>query len=199
MYEAAVIGVSAGGMNALKVILSNLSASLPFPLVIVQHVAQQADAYLVDYLSRSCSLKIKEAEDKEPLRARTVYIAPAGYHLLIEPDYSFSLSVDPRVNFSCPSIDVLFESAADVFTDRLIGIVLTGANNDGSRGLAKIKSNKGLAIVQNPKTAEMPYMPQAAITAVHPDYVVNLEDIAPLLQKLQAAHSKGEIYGRTSA
>jgi two-component system chemotaxis response regulator CheB len=143
-----------------------------------------ADSFLAEYLNQIASLTVKEAEDKEPLYSGHIYLAPAGYHLLIEDDQTFGLSVDPRVNYCCPSIDVLFESAADVFEESLIGVVLTGANGDGGQGLKRIKAHGGLAIVQNPRTAESPYMPQAALEAAAVDHVVDLENLAPLLIKL---------------
>src|SRR5262245_32247340 len=112
MYEGIVIGTSAGGMHALKTILSDLPAEFPLPIAVVQHLGAQSDAYLAEYLHRQSAIIVKEAADKEELCPGTAYIAPAGYHLLIEPDKSFSLSVDEKVNFSRPSIDLLFESAA---------------------------------------------------------------------------------------
>ena len=180
-YEAVVIGVSAGGIEALKEILSPLPASFPLPIAIVQHRDLRSDGFLAEYLNRLSGLVVSEAEDKEPLCPGHAYLAPAGYHLLIESDRTFSLSVDPRVNYSCPSVDVLFESAADAFADSLIGIVLTGANTDGAKGLKAIKARRGLAIVQNPETAQAAAMPRAALEATAVDYMVDLQDIAPLL------------------
>ena len=149
-YAAVVIGVSAGGIEALKIILPALPACFPLPIAIVQHRDQRSDSFLATYLNKMSGIVVTEAEDKEPLCSGRVYLAPAGYHLLIEADRSFSLSVDPRVNYSCPSIDVLFESAAEVFAESLIGIVLTGANSDGAHGLKRIKDRGGLAVVQYP-------------------------------------------------
>lgn len=185
------MGVSAGGMHALKVLLSALPASFPLPIAIVQHIQEHSDGYLSEYLNRACSMSVKEADDKETLQPGTAYLAPAGYHLLIEPDKSFSLSVDEKVHYCRPSIDVLFESAADVYGKSLMGIILTGANTDGSHGLKCVKQKGGITIVQNPETAEASYMPKAAIEAVAPDYILNLEQIAPLMTKL----CKGESYG----
>jgi two-component system chemotaxis response regulator CheB len=185
-YEAAVIGVSAGGIEALKVLLPLLPASVPFPIVIVQHRDSRSNGFLAEYLNRMSEIVVSEAEDKEPLCAGHVYLAPAGYHLLIESDRSFSLSADARVNYSCPSIDVLFESAADAFQESLIGIVLTGANADGARGLKAIKARGGVAIVQNPATAESSAMPHAALRATPVDYIVEIEALAPLLMRLSA-------------
>jgi two-component system chemotaxis response regulator CheB len=183
-YKAVVIGVSAGGIGALKVILPTISASFPLPIAIVQHREARSDGFLAEYLNRISEVTVSEAEDKEPLCAGHAYLAPAGYHLLIESDRSFGLSVDARVNHSCPSVDVLFESAADAFGRSLIGIVLTGANADGARGLKAIKARGGLAIVQNPNTAESRAMPRAALQAASVDYVLDLDKIAPLLMEL---------------
>lgn len=176
-----VIGVSAGGIEALKAILASLPASFPLPIAIVQHRDERSDGFLAEYLDRLSAMAVSEAEDKEPLRPGHAYLAPAGYHLLIESDRSFSLSVDQRVNCSCPSIDVLFESAADVFAESLIGMVLTGANADGARGLKAIKARGGLTVVQNPQTAQAAAMPRAALEATAVDYLVDLQEIAPLL------------------
>ncbi len=198
-YKAIVIGVSAGGLQALKTVLPALPESFPLPIAIVQHIGERSDGFMAEYLDQASQLTVKEAEDKEPLSSGTAYLAPPGYHLLIEPDRTFGLSVDARVNYSCPSIDVLFESAAEVFAESLIGIVLTGANADGAQGLKIIKERGGLAIVQNPENAESAAMPKAAISATQVDYVVNLEQIAPLLcqscEPRQRLHRiKGESY-----
>jgi two-component system, chemotaxis family, protein-glutamate methylesterase/glutaminase len=183
-YKAVVMGLSAGGMNALKAFIPALPSSFPLPVAIAQHNSDNAGSFLAEYLDRIGALTVKEAEDKEPLCPGYAYLAPAGYHLLIEDDQTFSLSVDPRVNYCCPSIDVLFESAADAFGASLIGIVLTGANGDGSRGLKAIKARGGAAIVQNPVTAESPHMPQSALDATAVDHIVSLEELAPLLMQM---------------
>ena len=184
MHEVIVMGLSAGGMQALKIVIPALPQSFPLPIAIVQHTASQPESFLAEYLDGISAITVKEAEDKEPIQRGVVYLAPAGYHLLVDPDRCFSLSVDLPVNYSCPSIDVLFESAADAFADSLIGVVLTGANGDGSRGLKAIKDRGGTAIVQNPATAEVPYMPQAAIDATPVDYIVDVEKLVPLLLQL---------------
>ncbi len=189
MHEAIVIGVSAGGVHALSTVLQPLPATFPLPIAIVQHMDDKSEAYLADYLNRLCALEVKEAEDKEILQSGIAYLAPPGYHLLIEPDKSFSLSVDPKVNFSRPAIDVLFISAADSFGKNLIGIILTGANGDGTEGLKAIKTQGGMAIVQNPKTAEISYMPRSALEATEVDYIVDLEKIPNLLLQI----CKGEL------
>jgi two-component system, chemotaxis family, protein-glutamate methylesterase/glutaminase len=194
-YEAVVIGVSAGGVEALKVLLPGLPAFFPLPIAIVQHRDRRSDGFLADYLNARTRITVSEAEDKEPFRAAHAYLAPAGYHLLIESDRSLSLTVDERVNYSCPSIDVLFESAANVFAQSLIGVVLTGANADGAHGLKTIKARGGLAVVQDPQTAAAMTMPRAALDATPVDYVVALERIAPLLTQIS---TRNEVYDTAS-
>jgi two-component system, chemotaxis family, protein-glutamate methylesterase/glutaminase len=191
-YKAVVMGMSAGGMQALKTFIPALPAAFPLPIAIVQHNSESSDGFLADYLNRIGKLTIKEAEDKEPLRSGHAYLASPGYHLLVEDDLTFSLSADPRVNYCCPSIDVLFESAADVFGDALIGVVLTGANSDGSQGLKTIRERGGLAIVQNPATAESRAMPQAALTAVDASITVDLENLAALLIQMSELRNGDE-------
>jgi two-component system chemotaxis response regulator CheB len=185
-YEAIVMGMSAGGIEALKLILPALPPSFPLPIMIAQHRDEHSGSFLSEYLNDKSGIQVSEAEDKEPLCAGRAYLAPAGYHLLIESDRCLSLSVDPRVNHACPSIDVLFESAADAFGKSLIGIVLTGANADGAQGLKAIKARGGLAIVQNPEEAKSSAMPRAALKAASPDYIVELTRIVPLLMELSA-------------
>ncbi|MBF0344524.1 MAG: chemotaxis protein CheB [Nitrospirae bacterium] len=183
-YEAVVIGVSAGGTNALKMILSSMPADFSLPVIIVQHLHPNSKNDMPDLYNDSCRLKVKQADEKEGIVRGCIYFAPPNYHLLVEDDRTFSLSVEAPVNFSRPSIDVLFESASDVYGASLIGVVLTGANNDGSRGLKKIKDGGGLTIVQDPDTAEYPSMPTSAIAASKIDYVVPLEDIVSVIVKL---------------
>ena len=185
-YAAVVIGVSAGGVEALKILLPALPASFPLPIAIVQHRDRRSDGFLAAFLNSMSRIAVSEAEDKEPFCAGHAYLAPAGYHLLIESDRSLSLTIDERVNHSCPSIDVLFESAADVFAESLIGIVLTGANADGAQGLKAIKARGGLAVVQDPQTALATAMPRAALEATRVDHVVALGRIAPLLTQMSA-------------
>ncbi len=184
MYEAAVIGVSAGGMKALRTLFQALSNSFQLPLIIVQHEASYADDFLAKYLSGLSSLSVKQAHDKEDIEKGSAYLAPPGYHLMIEDDQSFALSTDAPVNYARPSIDVLFETAADVYGTTLIGIILTGANDDGSRGLKYLKDIGGLAIVQNPATAEVSSMPEKAIERTQVDHILTIEEIATFLNKL---------------
>ncbi len=195
-YEAVVVGTSAGGMQALKVLLCGLPADLPLAVAIVQHVEAGSGGYLSEFLDDACAMTVREAEEKEPFVKGTAYIAPANYHLLIEPDRTLSLSADDKVNYSRPAIDPLFESAADVFGSKLIGVVMTGASSDGAQGLKRIKDRGGRAVVQNPQTAESPFMPQSAVRAADPDHVLDLEDIAPLLVKLATLKRREIPHGR---
>ena len=183
-YEAIVIGVSSGGMNALKYLFSILPADFRIPIIIVQHVSARSDNQWIKLLNDKSNLSIKEADEKEKIEQGTIYIAPSNYHLLIEKDKTFSLTIDERVNFARPAIDVLFESAAEAYKKKLIGIVLTGSNNDGAKGIKRIKECGGLAIIQDPKTAESPSMPASAIAIIQPDYILSLEKIVSILIKL---------------
>ena len=180
-FEAIVVGVSSGGMNAMKVMFSLLPKDFNTPVIIVQHIGAHSDNLWIKLLNDKSNLPIKEADEKERIESGKVYIAPANYHLLIEKDKTFSLTIDERVNYSRPSIDVLFESAAEAYKNKLIGVILTGANNDGSNGIKRIKECGGLAIIQNPETAETAFMPKSAIAAIKPDYVLSLEGITELL------------------
>lgn len=184
-YEAVVIGSSAGGLNALKTIFKSLDRSFRIPFIIVQHISPDSENYLIQILNDLNRLSVKEADEKEVPRQGMAYLAPPNYHLLVEPDRSFTLTVDERVNYARPSIDVLFETAAEAYRDALIGIVLTGANNDGSKGLKKIKEFGGLTIVQDPENAEVDSMPRAAIRTARVDHILTLEGIAAFLNDLE--------------
>jgi len=183
-YEAIVIGVSSGGMNVMKVIFPLLPKDFSIPIIIVQHISPRSEGHWITLLNDKCKLEIKEADEKERVEGGKIYIAPPNYHLLIEKNKTFSLTVDERVNFARPSIDVMFESAAEAYKDKLIGVVLTGSNSDGSMGLKRIKECGGLTIVQHPETAESPFMPASAITMTGPDYIIDLEHIIELLIKI---------------
>jgi two-component system chemotaxis response regulator CheB len=183
-YKAIVIGVSAGGLHALGQILPRLPADFPLPVIIVQHISPQSDSFMIRHFNSISMLAVKEADEKEEILPGTIYFAPPNYHLIVENDFTFSLSVDERVNFSRPSIDVLFETAAEAYVETLIGIILTGANNDGSRGLKRIKDFGGFTIVQNPATSEVSAMPEAAIKIAKVDKILDLEKIAGVLMKL---------------
>lgn len=187
--EAVVIGCSAGGLNALRCIVADLAADYPLPLVVVSHVASNTAARLVDVLGRRCHLPVCEAREREIVAAGALYVAPSGYHLLIEEDRTFSLSVEERLHFCRPAIDVLFESAALTYRRALVAILLTGANADGSQGLAAVQSVGGLTVVQDPASAEAPEMPQAAIAAGVVDRVLDLDGIRMMLENLSSGRS----------
>jgi two-component system chemotaxis response regulator CheB len=179
-YELIVIGCSLGGMYAVEKILCALPAGFDTPIAIAQHRHKKSDGGLAEFFRRSCKVHVMDADDKQWIKPGTVYFAPADYHLLVEKG-AFSLSVDEQVHHSRPSIDVLFESAADAYGAALIGVVLTGANDDGATGAKRIKSRGGLVVAQDPKTAEAPAMPAAAIATGAVDQVLPLEEIGPFL------------------
>ena len=182
-FRTIVIGASAGGMKALGKWVSLLPADFSKIVVIAQHLYPQSDSTIYQYLDRMGCLTVKEAQEKETTSPGVVYTAPPNYHLLVEQNGTFSLSVDEKVNYSRPSIDVLFESAARVWRRRLIGIILTGANDDGARGLGVIKHFGGMTIAQDPATAEFPVMPQAAIDLGVVDMVMTIEEMGAWLGK----------------
>ena len=182
--EAVVIGASAGGFEALLAILKGLPETYPMPLVAVLHLPDNHDSKLAELFGYRLLLQVREARDKESLAPGTLYFAPSGYHLSIENDASFSLSCEDRVAFARPSIDVLFASAADAYGKALAGILLTGANYDGATGLAGMQVAGGLTIVQDPASAEVPTMPEAALRRMTPDLILPLAEIHSLLRKL---------------
>jgi two-component system, chemotaxis family, protein-glutamate methylesterase/glutaminase len=186
-YQAVAVGVSAGGLEALRVILGLLPAGFSMPVLIAQHLHPQQDRFFFDVLGQSCLLPVREAEEKEAATPGVVYFAPPNYHLLIELDRTFSLSVDAKVNFSRPSIDVLFETAAEAYGAALIGIILTGASRDGAAGLRRIKESGGLAVVQDPAGAEFALMPSAALEETQVDHVLSLPEIGRLLAAIGGA------------
>jgi two-component system, chemotaxis family, protein-glutamate methylesterase/glutaminase len=161
--EAIVIGASAGGVEALTHVLPALPADFRPAVLIVVHVRSDAPSLLPGLFSARCKLPVVEPDDKDDIAGGTIYVAPPGYHMLVEPDRSISLSVDPPVRFSRPSVDVLFESAALCFADTLLGVVLSGANDDGARGLVAIQRAGGHCWVQDPHTAVSDAMPLGAI------------------------------------
>jgi len=181
-----VIGASAGGSSALLKILPALPANFPLPVVVVQHLHPLQDSAALLYRSSGCALTLKEADEKDVLQPGFVYFAPPNYHLLIEDDKTISLSIDPKINYTRPSIDVLFESAVDAFGSGVIGVLLSGANQDGANGLLRIKLRGGTTIVQDPDEAEVSYMPRSAIDLGTPTYVLKAAGIAPVLLKLQS-------------
>ncbi|UTW13402.1 chemotaxis protein CheB [Marinobacterium rhizophilum] len=173
-------------MQALKALLTELPGNLSFAILIVQHISPRSDGSWVSMLNAQCALEIKEADEKEVIVPGRVYLAPANYHLLLEENRSCTLTLDESVNYARPSIDVLFETAAQSCGAGLIGIVMTGANSDGARGLKAIKERGGLTIVQDPETAASGAMPRAAIRIADPDYVLTIDEIRALLIRLSA-------------
>lgn len=180
-YEAVAIGTSAGGMKALQSLFNQINKNCSLAFIVVQHVSPGSDDYYTQYLNKKSNLTIKQADEKEIIRKGHVYVAPPDYHLLVEEDKTLSLTIDNKINYSRPSIDLMFETAAFAYDSSLIGIVLTGANKDGSQGLKRIKKAGGMTIVQDPKTAEIPMMPQAALNAVEVDYILSIDEIASLI------------------
>lgn len=182
--EAVVIGVSAGAVEALGVILPHLPADYPIPVIVVVHLPADRKSVLAQLFQAKCHVNVHEADDKEHLKRGTVYFAPPDYHVLIEDDKRISLSSEEMVHYSRPSIDVLFESAADVFGAALAGVVLTGASADGAKGLAAVHAAGGICLVQEPKQANSRTMPEAALAACPTAQVLTLEQIANRLLEL---------------
>jgi two-component system, chemotaxis family, protein-glutamate methylesterase/glutaminase len=174
------MGGSLGSFQALKELLGGLPADFPLPVAIALHRAGSDGASLPRLLQRYTQLRVEDVEDKEPIVPGKVYLAPIGYHLLIDSG-SFALSTDAPVWFARPSIDVLFESAADIYDARVVGVALTSSSQDGAAGLAAIKRKGGLVIVQDPRTAESPVLPRAALACTTVDNVLPLPEIAPFL------------------
>src|ERR671932_2399784 len=183
MTELIVIGASWGGLGAVGEILSGLPERFPVPVLVVQHRAEDAGNLLAGLLNRAGPLPVAEADDKAPLPWHGVLVAPPGYHVLVERDH-LALSTEAQVRFSRPSIDVALETAADALGAGVVGVVLTGDNDDGAEGLAAVRRRGGVAIVQDPATAERPTMPEAARAAASPQVVAGLGDIADLLVRL---------------
>ena len=179
--ETVAIGASAGGIDALFTVLGGLKAPFRGSVVVVLHLPEDHESRLVEVFSSRLAIAVEEAQPGAPIASGKVYLAPPGYHLLVESDRTFALSCDPPVLFSRPSIDVLLESCADVYGPELAGIVLTGANEDGARGLASVKARGGLAAVQDPAEAAHATMPQAALDAAQPDFVLPLAGLRSLL------------------
>jgi two-component system, chemotaxis family, protein-glutamate methylesterase/glutaminase len=180
--EALVVGGSAGAVEALNQLLPVVPEAARIPLVVVVHLPANRPSLLVEIFAARCQARVREPLDKEPMSAGSIWFAPSNYHLLLEADRSFAFSIDLPVNFSRPSIDVLFESAADVFRQRLCCIVLTGANEDGAEGASSVRRHGGLVIVQDPNTAEAKQMPSAAISRANPQIIASLPEIAELIR-----------------
>jgi len=188
VYSVVAVGTSWGGLSAMTKLLGGLPQDFPIPIVMVQHRGKDSDELLSQLLQDSTELTVCEIEDKDSLAPGRVHIAPANYHVMLEPGYA-TLTVEEPVRFSRPSIDVMFDSAAATYGPTAIGVVLTGANEDGARGLAHIVERGGRALVQDPKTAEVPIMPKAAIKAAPSAEVLPLDRLAPRLIELSREHS----------
>lgn len=184
MYKAIVIGTSYGGLEALRTILPRFGEAFPVPVIVVLHIGDHSNANFLNFMNSLCHLHVKEAESNEKIKEGFIYFAPPNYHLLIESDFTFSLTTDEKHNFSRPSIDILFESAAWAYTKNLVGVVLTGANSDGAAGLKIIKDFGGMTLIQHPCSALSPEMPRAALETARPEFKLNLEDIADKLIEL---------------
>lgn len=180
-----MIGGSAGSLEVLMKILPQLSATPSFAMVIILHRKSGDDTTLEELISLKTTIRVQEVEDKTPLLPGNIYIAPSDYHLLFEKDGVLSLDTSEKVNYSRPSIDVSFESAAEVYGAALTGFLLSGANADGTEGLKAIKNAGGTTVVQNPVTAEVPFMPRNAIEHIAPDFILTVEEILELIQGMR--------------
>jgi two-component system chemotaxis response regulator CheB len=190
-YDLVVVGTSWGGLAALRTLVGGLPESFVMAVILVQHRHKDSDHLLRTLLQERSPLVVREVEDKMPLESGQIYVAPPDYHTLVEPGY-FSLSIDAPVRYSRPSIDVTFSSAADSYGHRAVGVVLTGANADGADGLRRISDRGGLALVQDPDSAESRMMPAAARKAVPRARVMSLEGITAYLATLPAGTPQRE-------
>ena len=183
-YELVIIGGSSGGIEALLKMIPELSPGFRIPIVIIMHQSRSSRSSLAEVLQSRTKLIVREPEDKEKILPGHIYVSPPDYHLLIEEDRTFSYSFSELVNYSRPSIDVLFECAADVYRERLVGILITGSNHDGAAGMKRIKDMGGLTIVEDPATADSPTMPQAALKLSKIDLVLPIKETAKKLNSL---------------
>lgn len=183
-WDAIVIGGSSGAIDALNVLLPALPAGLRAGVVVVLHLPCDRRSLLTDIFGYRCALPVLEAQDQQPIQPGHVYFGPPGYHLLVDRGPRLALSIDPPVHFSRPSIDVLFQSAADCYGDRLLGVLLSGANEDGADGLAAIHAAGGRTLVQSPASAPVPTMPDAALARVPAAQALAPEEIAAVFAQL---------------
>ena len=181
---ALIIGGSAGSLDVLIRVLPDIDINIQFPIVIVVHRKQGTDSILSDLLATKTTLRVKELEEKETILDGCIYVVPSDYHLLIEKDYTFSLDYSEKVNYSRPSIDVTFQSAADIYKDRLVCLLLSGSNADGVNGLIMVKKMGGKAWVQDPESAQVSYMPAQAILKANIDKVLKIEEMAGYVNAL---------------
>ena len=185
VVDAIVVGASAGGVEALLKVFAAIKVGFRLPIITVLHIPDERRSQLASVFQARLQIPVKEADDKEDIVPGTLYFAGPGYHLSVERDFSLSLSQEDRVFHSRPSIDILFESAADAYRERLVGVLLTGANNDGAFGLSLIKRAGGMTVVQDPAQAQARTMPEAALALHEPDYLLPLNDIGQLLAELE--------------
>jgi len=184
VLDAVVIGASAGGIEALSALLPSIPATCQASFFIVVHLPRQRHSLLPEIFAPKCALPVVEAQDKEPVKPGTVYFAPPDYHLLLDEGPTLSLSVDDLVHYSRPSVDVLFETAAEVYGPRLLGILLSGANQDGAVGLEAVKQAGGVTLAQDPNTAQASAMPEAAVKRGAAQHVLNLEQLVAYLRAM---------------
>lgn len=188
--EALIIGGSAGSLEVILAVLPELDEDLPFPIIVVLHRKSGADHLLVDLFSGRTKIPVLEIDEKQKIEAGKVYIAPSDYHMLVEKDKTFSLDFSEKVNYSRPSIDVAFQSAADVYRDRLAALLLSGANADGTRGLKFVSHFGGLALIQDPDTATVAYMPAQASAQVKISTLLKTSEIAEYINSLAGKENK---------
>ncbi len=185
---AVVIGGSAGSLDVLLKVLPEINPKIDFPIIIVIHRKQGADSLLTDLISHRTNLKVKEADEKESILNGCIYIAPSDYHLLIERDFTFSLDYSEKINYSRPSIDVTFQTAADAYGDKLVCLLLSGSNADGVNGLISAKKNGGITLAQDPDTAQVTYMPEQAILKANVSLVLKIDQMADYINSLSETH-----------
>ncbi len=185
VVDAIVVGASAGGVEALLKIFSGLRPGFCLPILAVLHLPDDRNSQLAQVFQSRLAIPVKEADDKESVKPGTLYFASSGYHLSVETDRTLSLSQEDRVFYSRPSIDILFDSASDAYGERLAGVLLTGANNDGAQGLLQIKKYGGLTVIQDPQQAQARTMPEAGLALHSPDYLLSLNEIGQLLVELE--------------
>ncbi|WP_153798754.1 chemotaxis protein CheB [Foetidibacter luteolus] len=178
------IGGSAGSLQVLLRLFSQIPSGFSIPFLVVLHRNVQYESALEELLATRTALRVKEVEEKEKIQAGHVYICPPDYHVLVEKNHSFSLDYSEKVNFSRPSIDVVFKSAAEAYKSHLVALLLSGANADGATGLLHVRQHKGITVVQSPDEAEVSYMPQQAIQLVKPHYVLGFNDMVLFMQGL---------------
>jgi len=184
-YGAIVVGASAGGVEALLQIYSALPKAFDIPILTVLHLPEERRSQLSEVFAMRLGRVVREGSDKAAIEPGVIYFAGPSYHLSVEKDFTLSLSQEERVHFSRPAIDILFDSAADAYGAGLVGVLMTGANEDGAQGLATIKRRGGLTIVQDPTEARMSTMPLAALKLQRPDHILSLNGIGSLLAKLE--------------